>query len=79
MIQTFRDGTLGLLDEDYEAHHPWHYDTQAQTEQHLRDEAAYPENSPWRYNDVTSGLMDDDEQRWKKARARQRLQAQEMK
>jgi hypothetical protein len=71
---------LELLDEDYEAHHhPWHYDTQAQAEQHLRDEAASPEDSPWRYNDVTSGVEGDDEQRWKKARARQRLQAQEMK
>jgi hypothetical protein len=65
---------LELLDEDYEAHHhPWHYDTQAQAEQHLRDEAAYPEDSPWRYNDVTSGLTDDDEQRWKKAREQQDL------
>jgi hypothetical protein len=62
---------IQLLDEDYEAHHhPWRYDTQAQAEQHLRDEAAYPEGSPWRYNDVTSGFMNDDEERWKKARAR---------
>src|SRR4051812_3948778 len=38
---------LELLDEGYEAHHPWHYDTQAQAEQHLRDEAASPEDSPW--------------------------------
>jgi hypothetical protein len=35
--------------------HPWHYDTQEQTEQHLRDVAAYPKDSPWRYNDITSG------------------------
>jgi hypothetical protein len=58
---------IELLDEDA-AIHPWDYDTQAQTDQHLRDEAAYPENSPWRYNDVTSGLMNDDEQRWEKAK-----------
>ena len=45
--------------------HPWLYDTQQQAEQHLRDEAAYTEDSPWRYNDVTSGL--DDVERWKKA------------
>jgi hypothetical protein len=50
-----------LLDEDDAAIHPWHYDTQAQTEQHLRDEAAYPEGSPWRFNDVTSGVMGDEE------------------
>ena len=63
---------IELLDEDDAAIHPWHYDTQAQAEQHLRDEAAYPEDSPWRYNDVTSGLKGDDEERWQKARAYQR-------
>ena len=62
---------IELLDEDDAAIHPWHYDTQAQAEQHLRDEAAYPEDSPWRYNDVTSGLKGDDEECWKKARARE--------
>jgi hypothetical protein len=55
-------------DEDV---HPWHYDAQSQAGQHLRDEAAYAEASPWRYNDVTSGLMGDDEERWKEARTRQ--------
>jgi hypothetical protein len=48
--------------------HPWSYEAKDQAEQHLRDEAAYPEGSPRRYNDVTSGLMDDDEQRWEKAK-----------
>jgi hypothetical protein len=66
---------LESLDEDYEAHHPWHYDTQAQAEQHLRDDAAYPEDSPRRYNDVTSGFVGDDEERWKKARTQQALWA----
>jgi hypothetical protein len=61
---------IQLLDEDYEAHHhPWRYDRQSQADQHLRDEAAYPEGSSWRYEDVTSGLMDDEE-RWKKSKAR---------
>jgi hypothetical protein len=32
--------------------HPWFYDTQARTRQRQRDEAAYPEGSPWRYNDI---------------------------
>jgi hypothetical protein len=64
---------IELLDEDDAAIHPWHYDTQAQAGQHLRDEAAYPEDSPWRYNDVTSGLKEDDEECWEKARAHQRL------
>ena len=35
--------------------HPWRYDAKEQAQQHLRDEAAHPEGSPWRYNDVTSG------------------------
>jgi hypothetical protein len=33
--------------------HPWFYDAQEQADQHLRDEAAYPEGSPWRYNEIT--------------------------
>jgi hypothetical protein len=45
--------------------HPWDYEAKEQTAQHLRDEAVYPEGSPWRYDDVTSGLRDDDEERWK--------------
>ena len=39
--------------------HPWNYDTQEQSEQHLRDEAAHPKNSPLRYNDITSGNTND--------------------
>lgn len=34
--------------------HPWYHDAQVQAQQHSRDEAAYPEGSPWRYNDITS-------------------------
>jgi hypothetical protein len=33
--------------------HPWRYDAKEQAQQHLQDEAAHPEGSPWRYNDVT--------------------------
>ena len=54
----YREGRL--QNEDV---HPWDYDVQGQADQHLRDEAAYPEGSPRRYNDVTSGLMDDNEER----------------
>lgn len=53
-----------LRDEDVR---PWLYDVRSQADQRLRDEAACTEGSSWRYNDVTSGLMDDDEERWKKA------------
>ena len=45
--------------------HPWHHDAQEQEKQHRQDEAAYSEDSPWRYNDVTTGLGDDKE-RWNK-------------
>ncbi len=64
---------IELLDEDDAAIHPWLHDAQAQAEQHLRDEAACPEDSHWRFDDVTSGLVGDDEERWKKARARKGL------
>src|SRR3954471_14278775 len=51
--------------------HPWRHEAKVQAEQHRRDEAAYPEGSPRRYEDVTSGLMEDDEERWKKTREHQ--------
>ncbi len=34
--------------------HPWHHDARERKEQHLRDEAAYPGDSSWRYNDITT-------------------------
>jgi hypothetical protein len=33
--------------------HPWLYDAKERAHQHKEDEAAYPEDSPWRYNDIT--------------------------
>jgi hypothetical protein len=33
--------------------HPWFYDARARAQQRMRDEAAHPEGSPWRYNDIT--------------------------
>ncbi len=39
--------------------HPWQHDTQEQAQQHLQDEAAHPEGSPRRYNDITSRNTDD--------------------
>jgi hypothetical protein len=53
-----------------EVEYPWLYNEQSQADQHLRDEKDCPEDSPWRYNDVTSGFVGDDEERWKKARER---------
>ena len=35
--------------------HPWFYDAKERADQLLQDEAAYPEGSPWRYNDITGG------------------------
>ena len=67
LVHEIRRRERQLGDED---EHPWHYDEQSQADQHLRDEKACPEDSPWRYNDVTSGFVGDDEERWKKARER---------
>lgn len=54
-LQGHQSEVQGQMLEDYEAtHHPWLHDSPAQADQHLRDEAAYPEGSPWRYNDITS-------------------------
>ena len=33
--------------------HPWFHDGQVRAQQRLRDEAAYPKGSSWRYNDIT--------------------------
>jgi hypothetical protein len=35
--------------------HPWFYDANEQAQQHQQDEAAHPQGSPWRYNDITAG------------------------
>ncbi len=43
-----------------EVTHPWLHNTQNRAEQHLRDEAAYPEDSPWRYNNITSDNTNDE-------------------
>jgi hypothetical protein len=34
--------------------HPWFYDARERAQQHEHDEAAYPEGSPWRYDDITA-------------------------
>ena len=44
-----REGCLGD-----EVTYPWQHDAKEQAQQHLHDEAIYREDSPWRYNDVTS-------------------------
>jgi hypothetical protein len=59
-LQGHQPEVQGQMLEDYEAtHHPWLHDTEAQAKQHLRDEATYPEDSPWRYNDITSCSLED--------------------
>lgn len=57
VLRDIKEREGGLRDE---VAHPWHHDTKGQTEQHLRDETAHPKDSPWRYNDVTSGPQKDD-------------------
>jgi len=60
-LQGYHSEVQGQTLTDYEsAHHPWLHDTQAQADQHLRDEAAYPEGSPWRYNDITTRSLQDE-------------------
>ena len=51
IVRGIRRRGAGLLDE---ANHHWLHDDQEQEEQHQRDDAAHPECSPWRYNDITS-------------------------
>lgn len=50
-IRDIREREGRLRDE---VTHPWLHNAQDHAEQHLRDEAAYPKDSPWRYNDITS-------------------------
>ena len=33
---------------------PWTHDARARADQRLRDEAAHPKGSPWRYDDITA-------------------------
>jgi len=55
-LQSHHTEVLGQMLEDYQTtHHPWLYDTLACGQQHLRDEATYPKDSPWRYNDLLDG------------------------
>ena len=39
--------------------HPWFYDAKERAQQHEHDEAAYPEGSRWRYNDITSATNEE--------------------
>jgi hypothetical protein len=68
LIHDIRYKEEHLGDEDV---HPWHYDLQGQQEQYQQDEAAHPRSSRWRYNDITSGFIAADEERWKTARVQQ--------
>jgi hypothetical protein len=55
-LQNHHTEVLGQLLVDYQkTHHPWLYDTLACAQQQQQDEATYPKDSPWRYNDITSG------------------------
>ncbi len=39
--------------------HPWFYDAKERAQQHMRDEAAYPKGTPWRYNDITAATNEE--------------------
>ena len=53
MVHDIQEREGGLPEE---LSHPWSYDYDAkeQAEQHQQDEAAYPEGSRWRYDDITA-------------------------
>jgi hypothetical protein len=58
LIQDIQRREENLQDDEI---HPWHHDSQSQADQHLKDEATHATDSSWRYNDVTSSLVGDDE------------------
>jgi hypothetical protein len=35
------------------------YDAKERAQQHQRDEEAYPEGSPWRYDDITAATNEE--------------------
>ncbi len=39
--------------------HPWFYDASERAQQHEHDEAAYPEGSRWRYDDITAATNEE--------------------
>jgi hypothetical protein len=39
--------------------HPWFYNARERAQQHEHDEAAYPEGSRWRYNDITAATNEE--------------------
>ncbi len=55
-LQSQQPEVRGQPLKNYETtYHPWLHDTQVQADQQVRDEAAYPKDSLWRYNDVLDG------------------------
>jgi hypothetical protein len=50
LARAIQDGEATLPEE---FSRPWFYDAKERAQQHQRDEEAYPEGSPWRYDDIT--------------------------
>jgi hypothetical protein len=50
LTRGIQDGEATLPEE---FSRPWFYDAKERAQQHQRDEEAYPEGSPWRYDDIT--------------------------
>src|SRR5215207_3382217 len=48
LTRGIQDGEATLPEE---LSHPWFYDAKERAQQHQRDEEAYLEGSPWRYDD----------------------------
>jgi hypothetical protein len=56
IARAIQDGEATLPEE---FSRPWFYDERERAEQHQRDEEAYPEDSLWRYNDITAATNEE--------------------
>jgi hypothetical protein len=56
LARAIQDGEATLPEE---FSRPWFYDARERAQQHQRDEEAYPEGSPWRYNDITAATNEE--------------------
>jgi len=56
LTRGIQDGEATLPEE---LSHPWFYDAKERAQQHQRDEEAYLEGSPWRYDDITAATNEE--------------------
>ena len=56
LARAIQDGEATLPEE---CRRPWFHDAKERTQQHQRDEEAFPEGSPWRYDDITAASNEE--------------------